>query len=474
MRGLVWFRRDLRIHDHPALFHACRYSQDGMMAVYIIDRELWRKNDNSAIQVDFIIDGLHFLKKRLENIGVSLSIQTVDSTDNIPQCLYKLALQYKVSKIFWNREDEYNESVRDRKVQEFLTKQKLSYEIFCDQLIIDAPHIQTESGHWFRVFSPFRRKWLHVFREQGITILPVPSAVKPIRLQALDVGILPSFSRMGETSQWTAGEAFAQKKLHTFCLDPIFSYDKTRDFPSLGATSGLSPWLATGMLSPKVCFNSALQANEGELDSGSKGAVIFMSELIWREFYRHILIHVPHISRGKAYLPETEKLAWRNNQADLEAWQSGQTGFPLVDAGMRQLNATGWMHNRLRMVTAMFLSKNLLLDWRHGEKYFASHLIDFDFASNNGGWQWCASTGTDASPWFRVFNPILQSQRFDPQGTFIRRFCPELAALSDRDIHEPWKIRAGTVRKIVYPKPIVDLPASRQRVLAAFSALKGR
>lgn len=467
MRGLVWFRRDLRTHDHPALFHACRDCHNGIIAVYLIDREMWHKNNNSARQADFMLAGLSLLRTKLAKLGVTLIVHTVDSTEAVPKDLYTLAERYGVRAVFWNREDEYNESQRDRKVQAFLTKKQIPCHVYCDQLILDTPSVQTEAGHWFRVFTPFRRKWLNVYRASPPVILPVPKAIKSLSVQVGDTDAVLKSVPVGDI--WIPGEDAALEKLRAFCRDGLFSYDQTRDFPSLDGSSRLSPWLATGMLSPRVCFNTVLQANHGELDSGNKGAVTFLSELIWREFYRHILVHAPYISRGKAYLPETEKLAWRDNQADLMAWQKGQTGFPLVDAGMRQLNATGWMHNRLRMVTAMFLSKNLLIDWREGEKYFASQLMDFDFASNNGGWQWCASTGTDAFPWFRIFNPVLQSQRFDPQGVFIRQYCPELAALSDRDIHQPWK-RQG----IAWPQPIVDLAASRQRVISAFSTIRGR
>jgi len=469
MRSMVWFRRDLRVHDHPALVHGCQYGQEGTLAVYIIDRQMWQQNDNSEIQIRFILSGLPVLKESLKKIGVPLCVYSVQKTDAIPLLLQELAERHGISRLFWNREDEANESQRDRAVMVHCDRHHLSYEVFCDQLILDTAAVQTGSGGYFQIFTPFKRRWQTVYRAQSPRMLSVPKAFKPLKLSA-ETEILPDAASL---PHWPSGEKEALRRLSHFCREAVFKYDRLRDFPSQQGTSQLSPYLATGMLSPRTCFQTALRANGDELDSGDKGALMFMSELIWREFYRHILVHVPRVSRGRPYRPETEKLVWSKNAACLQAWQQGRTGFPFVDAGMRQLNQLGWMHNRLRMVTAMFLTKNLLQDWRLGEAYFAAHLVDFDFASNNGGWQWSASTGTDAVPWFRVFNPVLQGQRFDATGEFIRQYCPELSGFSDRDIHQPWHYQPKLAHQVGYPEPIVDIAASRQRVLAAFGGLKG-
>jgi deoxyribodipyrimidine photo-lyase len=227
------------------------------------------------------------------------------------------------------------------------------------------------------------------------------------------------------------------------------------------------------VLSPRQCLHAALAANQGEFDSGNPGVVTWINELLWREFYKHILVGYPRVSRHRAFRLETEAVPWRHAPQELAAWQEGRTGLPIIDAAMRQLLATGWMHNRLRMIVAMFLTKNLLIDWREGERFFMRHLIDGDLAANNGGWQWSASTGTDAAPYFRIFNPISQSQKFDPDGHFIRQWVPELAGLNKRDIHDPSSL-GGLFAPSGYPRPIVDLSRSRERALAAFKNLSAQ
>jgi len=263
---------------------------------------------------------------------------------------------------------------------------------------------------------------------------------------------------------WPAGEKQADQRLDKFITEKLFDYDKQRDFPAITGTSRLSPYLAAGMISARQCFQAALIENKQQLDSGNKGALTWMSELIWREFYKTILMAAPRVSMNRPYKISADKIKWDFNQKQFDAWKEGRTGYPLIDAAMRQLKQTGWMHNRLRMIVAMFLVKNLFFDWRLGETYFMSQLIDGDLAANNGGWQWCASTGTDAAPYFRIFNPITQSKRFDPEGTFIRQYCPELSLLDNKVIHEPY-------RKPIflnYPKPIIELNTKRSKVLAAY------
>jgi deoxyribodipyrimidine photo-lyase len=271
-----------------------------------------------------------------------------------------------------------------------------------------------------------------------------------------------------DSSLWPAGQHISKKRLRHFIDDHLFHYNQERDFPNLHGTSQLSPYLATGMISPRQCFLAALDANQNELDTGNKGAVVWMGELIWREFYKHILVAAPRVSKHKAYKEETDTIWWDHDEKLMLAWQQGQTGYPLIDAAMRQLKTTGWMHNRLRMVVAMFFTKNLFFDWRLGEKYFMSQLIDGDLAANNGGWQWSASTGTDSAPYFRIFNPLRQSERFDPEGKFILQYCPELQDFDKKSIHEPYKIMPLIAAQSQYPRPIIDLKKNRDKVLAAF------
>ena len=272
---------------------------------------------------------------------------------------------------------------------------------------------------------------------------------------------------------WPAGEKEARRRLDTFADEQISYYKNERDFPAKPGTSQLSAYLAAGVVSPRQCLHAALQSNQGEFESGNIGAITWINELLWREFYKHILVGYPRVSRHRAFRPETEALAWRDAPEDLAAWKEGRTGFPIIDAAMRQLLETGWMHNRLRMVVAMFLTKNLLIDWREGERFFMHHLVDGDLAANNGGWQWSSSTGTDAAPYFRIFNPVTQSEKFDSEGVFIKHWLPELAELNKKEVHNPasrrWPVWRGRL-----PAPIVDLKKSRERALAAFQSLPSR
>ena len=272
---------------------------------------------------------------------------------------------------------------------------------------------------------------------------------------------------------WPAGEDEAHERLARFTSEQIHYYQDERDLPAKPGTSQLSTYLAAGVLSPRQCLHAALGSNNGEFESGSPGVFTWVNELLWREFYKHVLVGFPRVSRHRAFKPETEYLPWRNAPTELAAWQEGRTGVPIVDAAIRQLLATGWMHNRLRMVVAMFLTKNLLIDWREGERFFMRHLIDGDLAANNGGWQWSASTGTDSVPYFRIFNPLSQSERFDPEGQFIKHWLPELAALNKKEVHNP--ASAGGLFGVAdYPAPIVDLKKSRERALSAFKSLPSR
>jgi deoxyribodipyrimidine photo-lyase len=273
------------------------------------------------------------------------------------------------------------------------------------------------------------------------------------------------------SDQWPAGEKAAQKRLAEFTGDCLEKYHELRDLPAVDGTSCLSPWLACGAISPRQCLATVKRENQKWPAEGS-GAEAWLNELIWRDFYTHVVVGFPRVSCSQPFQKKTAALKWRYDENDLQAWQSGLTGYPIVDAAMRQLKQTGWMHNRLRMIVAMFLSKHLLIDWRLGEKYFMQNLLDGDLAANNGGWQWSASTGTDAVPSFRIFNPFSQSARFDSDGSFIRKFCPELSEVSAVALHDPRKLAVEIAqKKIRYPAPIVDHKIARERALAAFKNL---
>lgn len=265
---------------------------------------------------------------------------------------------------------------------------------------------------------------------------------------------------------WPVGESYAQDMLNNFIQDHIQDYHLKRDFPASKGSSLLSPYLNSGLLSIRQCLAALFKTNNAQFHIYHQGQETWLNELIWREFYQHILYSFPRLSRYQPFKLNTQHIPWRHADLDFEAWKLGQTGIPIVDAGMRQLLATGWMHNRVRMITAMFLTKNLLIDWRQGEQWFMQNLIDGDLAANNGGWQWCASTGTDAVPYFRIFNPISQSEKFDPNGDYIRQWLPELAHLNAKTIHQPYAKNPHIALK--YPQPIVDLKQSRLRTIDIF------
>jgi deoxyribodipyrimidine photo-lyase len=307
-------------------------------------------------------------------------------------------------------------------------------------------------------------------------LVAAPAAQTPL---AISSDLIPSnvtgFETPGDSLRalWPAGEREACRRLDSFADAQIDYYKNERDFPAKPGTSQLSAYLAAGVISPRQCLHAALHSNQGEFESGKVGAVTWINELLWREFYKHILVGYPRVSRHRAFRPETEALAWRDAPEELAAWQEARTGLPIIDAAMRQLLETGWMHNRLRMVVAMFLTKNLLIDWREGERFFMRHLIDGDLAANNGGWQWSASTGTDSAPYFRIFNPLSQSEKFDGEGVFIKHWLPELAGLNKKEVHNPANL-GGLFGVADYPSPIVNLSTSRQRALAAFKNLPSR
>lgn len=471
MRGLVWFKKDLRLYDNPALFHATTECADGVLAVYVIDFEMWKKNAVSERQIQFIFEGLQTLRVDLQKINVALIVTEVKKSIDIPKTLLPLCEKAKLQKIFFNKEYEVNESRRDEAVTAYFSKHRILTVSFEDQLILPYSAVKTKQHDYFKVFTPFKREWLRVYSESAIRLWAKPKKVKPLSVSLEDVPLAYSRSDKKGTL-WPAGEMTANKRLKQFLEKNIFSYKEKRDYPFDDATSHLSPYLAVGMISARTCFMRAYETNQFELDSGQSGILTWQSELIWRDFYRHVLIAVPRVCMNKAFQLKTENLPWRYDEKQLTAWQQGLTGFPIVDAAMRQLNTIGWMHNRLRMVIAMFLSKILFLNWREGEKYFAENLIDYDFASNNGGWQWSASTGTDAVPYFRIFNPTLQSKRFDPEGNFIRQYCPELKNLPSRFIHEPGLLPKAQFDLLHYPSPIINYKNARQQTIQLFRSLR--
>ena len=470
MSVLMWFRSDLRVEDNTALYHACKRADDGVIGVYNICSRQWILHDWGRAKVDFILRNVRELSENLAKLNIPLLLIRCDYFSDLPKKLLTLAHRHTCTSLYFNREYEINEQKRDREVTELFEKNGLPIHAYTDQLIVDPGEIQTKSGGVYSVFTPFKRKWCDVIRDIGMPKkLTAPRKQKVLKLKASSIPLkLSGFVGHAHSEIWAAGEREARKRLKKFITDRIDSYHQDRDYPSLDGTSNLSPYLAAGVISPRVVMHSAVEANAGKLDSGRKGATTWISELIWREFYRHILVGFPWVGKDKPFKAETDDLPWSYDESQFTVWCEGRTGYPLVDASMRQLVQTGWMHNRLRMVVAMFLTKDLFIDWRWGERFFMQNLVDGDFASNNGGWQWSASTGTDAAPYFRFFNPYTQSKRYDSKGLFIRRYVKELAEVGDKDIHHPSE---AVCRETGYPLPVIDRTQTRGRVVKAFKEL---
>ncbi|QXI37778.1 deoxyribodipyrimidine photo-lyase [Pseudomonas xantholysinigenes] len=468
---LIWLRSDLRIDDNTALAAACQ--RGPTLALWIASPGQWLAHDDAACKVDFWLRNLRQLRQALEALNIPLLIRTTDTWASVPQCVLEVCQQHRVQAVHWNDEYGINETRRDQATRQCLRQAGIETTSHLDQLLFKPGSILTRGGHYFQVFSQFKRVCLeHLHRDLPALVPPV-SRQAPVAVPSDPIpSHIDGFDAPAEAlrQHWPAGEEQARYRLKSFVDEHIEDYQQQRDLPARPGTSQLSPYLAAGVLSPRQCLHAALAGNRGEFDSGNIGVQTWINELLWREFYKHVLVGYPRVSRHRAFRPHTEALPWRHAPDDLEAWKQGRTGFPIIDAAMRQLLETGWMHNRLRMIVAMFLSKNLLIDWRHGERHFMRHLIDGDLAANNGGWQWSASTGTDAVPYFRIFNPITQSQRFDPHGRFIRHWLPELSDKDDKSIHYPVK-SSDLFATNYYSSPIVDLDSSRQRALAAFKDL---
>jgi deoxyribodipyrimidine photo-lyase len=456
------------VRDNPALFRACERADQGVVGLYIITPGQWRDHGDSAAKVDFWLRHAGELSESLARLQIPLLIVNCDSYRELPGKLVSVAKKHRCTNLYFNLEYEVNEQSRDAAVAAGCEQAGIQVHRYDDRVIVPPRNIATKEGRFYTIFTPFRRVWDSRLADAGEP-LPAPRGQFGVELAPSRVPTtVKGFDFVGVRGDlWKAGEGEAHRRLAKF-MERIDAYHEQRDLPAVNGTSLLSPYLAAGILSPRQCLAAALSSCRGDL-SASPGAATWVTELTWRDFYAHVLVGFPRVSRHRAFNERNDSVGWRDSESDFHAWCAGATGYPIVDAGMRQLNQTGWMHNRLRMVTAMFLTKHLLIDWRWGERYFMSKLIDGDLAANNGGWQWSASTGTDAVPYFRIFNPFSQSKRFDPEGAFICKFCPELAAVSPAALHDAKKLaREIADKRIDYPRYVVDYQAGRARALAAF------
>lgn len=464
--SLVWFRRDLRDYDHAAFYYALKASKQ-VYCVFIFDTEILNNLSNKADRrVEFIWESVNSLKITLQKRGGDLIVLHGEAIKELPLLAHKL----KAQAVFTNHDYEPSTIARDQEVAQNLKIQAIDFNHYKDQVIFEKDEILTLAHKPYSVFTPYKKMWLKHINDFYLRPYPVDSYLA--NLAKIEPQPLLSLESLGFTRTNLAnmrlpiGMDGAATLFNDF-VERIKHYKEARDFPSVKGVSYLSVHLRFGTISIRQLARTALQI-------GGLGAETWLSELIWRDFYFQILHHNPQLEAGKAYKPEFESIPFPNQTALFTAWCDGATGYPLVDAAMRQLNSTGFMHNRLRMVAASFLVKDLLIDWRWGERYFAEKLIDYDFSANNGGWQWAASTGCDAQPWFRIFNPITQSQRFDAQGKFIRKYIPELTHCNEKEIHAPWLMpaqRQSYINTIIgehYPKPIVDHATQRELALSLY------
>ncbi len=469
---VVWLRQDLRSADNTALLAACADPAAAVTALYAITPGQWQQHDVAGVRIDFELRHLRLLQADLAALNIPLVIIEAHDYAALVTVMADWLGRHEVDELHANRQYEINEQARDAALTAACPSVRCHWH---DDLCILPPgSVRTGDQRYYTVFTPYKRNWLAQLATCPVRLLPVPaprpvtaavSTALPANVPGLASHVDPELA----AHLWPVGETAAHDRLQAFIEEDGPAYDSRRDRPAINGTSTLSPYLAAGILSARQCLVAAWR-RKARGGGSDQGLDTWISELCWRDFYKHILVGFPHVCRGHAFKRETDAIPWRHDEALFQAWCEGRTGFPIVDAAMRQLRETGWMHNRLRMITAMFLSKDLFIDWRWGERHFMRHLVDGDFSANNGGWQWSASTGNDAAPYFRIFNPLLQGQRFDPEGEFIRRFVPELASCDPRRIHEP-HARGQSALFSRYPLPVVDHASARDHAVAQFKAL---
>ncbi|MFO1243556.1 MAG: deoxyribodipyrimidine photo-lyase [Rickettsiales bacterium] len=467
--NLVWIRRDMRLHDHRALAAALKEEGD-IQPVFVFDTDILARFDNPEDRrITFLAEILFDMHQTLQKRGGGMLVLYGKAEAIIPKLCHSLS----ATRLIAARDVEPATQARDHAVRQAIQK-TCSMEVAEDHLILFPERVLKDDGSPYAVFTPYSKRWHKTLQEADYQEARVndkdryadfKSLVKQAKAVGLHVVSMDSVAaivkdigyRVADIGEWKVGGG--KKRLALFMKNTVSQYKDTRNFPGVEGTSKLSPYLRFGVISIRECLRAALSHAASET---------WVTELIWRDFYAMVLFHYPDIVDMEYQKKYRKALGWNDSKKDFQRWAEGQTGYPFIDAAMRQLRQTGWMHNRARMVVASFLTKDLQIDWRKGEEHFAQFLMDYDLASNNGGWQWSASTGTDAQPWFRIFNPIEQSKKFDPKGEYIRLYVPELKELALKDIHAPWKAKT----KADYPEPMVDHDAMRKKTLAMFKAVR--
>ena len=472
MRGIVWFRRDLRVADQPALTAACEEC-DEVIPLFVFDEPLLQSHEFGSACVNFMLGCLVELQASLAALGLPLQWRRGAQVDEV----VRAAREWHVDVVYWNRDYEPRTIARDQAVQERLAREGIAAKTFKDHVVFETQEVRGATGEPLQRYSAYRARWWAKWHAVKPALRSVPRLSSSGKKTVLPPpSPLPTASELGydHLVPWIdPGERSARKQLRWFIDGPIHHYVDGRNRPAIEGSAKLSPHLRFGTLSPREAVYTALQSLSHKGPVSRADVLTWIDELIWREFFQQVLAAFPHVVDGPfrhtSAPPSRESGPERDRL--FQAWCDGNTGYPIVDAGMRQLNQTGWMHNRVRMIVASFLIKDLRIDWRGGERYFMRHLLDADVAANNGNWQWCASTGTDSMPGYRIFNPVLQSKKFDPEGVYIRRYVPQLARVPAKQIHEPHLMtpdeqhRYGCQIGIHYPAPIVDHSQARQEYL---------
>lgn len=487
---ILWFRNDLRLHDNPAFLYAL--NNGCKKAVFLSTPKQWQQHNLSGIKVDLILRHVAELKQQLLHYGIELMVYEVDDFQQQEQWLKDYCSTYQVSEVIANTEVEVNEQQRDATLAQFLMNKGLKLTLFEADVIVPKGNILNQSGEMYKVFTPFKKAWLAYVKQYSFEYIGKSTTEQYLLAHDKQCTVDKSFTSHNErelgsesstnhcveltteyitvsSKRWPLASHVEAYVIPQFLNEKLSHYQAHRDIPGIKGTSGLSSYLSIGAISSRYLLRLLLERFPDLLSQSPEAEFVWLNELIWREFYRHLLFHFPELCKNKNFNDKYDGLPWPNNSAYLLAWQEGRTGYPIVDAAMRQLNQTGWMHNRLRMIVGSFLTKHLLIDWRLGEKYFMSTLIDGDLAANNGGWQWCAGTGCDAQPYFRIFNPITQSERFDPEGRFIRQYLPELADVPNKYIHFPHayiaKLNQEVDKEVHYWPAIVEHKEARLAAL---------
>ncbi|KAF2755148.1 photolyase [Pseudovirgaria hyperparasitica] len=488
-----WYKRDLRTKDNKGLSLAAAKAREAkvpLICMFVVSPQDYEAHFTGSARVDFELRTLKVLQKDLAELDVPLYVETVEKRKDAPKRILELADEWGAKHLFCNIEYEVDELRRETMLIRRGLEKGIAVCPVHDDVIVAPGSLQTGTGKQYAVYTPWYRSWVaHIHAHpELLDEHPRPSSNPPSarkkfpKLFDVPIPDAPANKRLEPNDQkrfehlWPAGEHEALDRLQRFLAEKIRNYKDARNIPSANGTAVVSVHHSVGTLAARTSVRAARDANSSKkLDGGSEGAKTWISEVAWRDFYKHVLAHWPYICMFKPFKYEYTNVEWEYNDKHFKAWTEGKTGYPLVDAAMRQMKTTGYMHNRCRMVVASFLAKDLLLDWRLGEKHFMLGLVDADFASNNGGWGFSASTGVDPQPYFRIFNPITQSEKFDPEGDYIRKWVEELKHVKGKAIHDPYgRGAADTARKGGYPKMIVDHATCRKRALDRYKAGTGR